>query len=120
MISTIRLVPLADSDSAALLGASSNWAGARPLAAVTLRFGLEASQPEILEAILHARRSMLREEWTRGRDEGEPLLAEALFSPAEIVWEIRPEQKRWCLQKVQELQARADRWLSEQQRAISR
>jgi hypothetical protein len=63
---------------------------------------------------------MLREEWTRGRDEDEPLLEEALFTPAEIVWEVRPDQKGWCLQKVQELQARAHRFLVERERSGSR
>ena len=119
MVSSVRLVPLPDHDSAALQGRSPNLAGARQPGALTLRFGLELSGPHVLDALLYARRSMLREEWTRGRDEEEPLLEEALFSPTEIVWEVRPDQKGWCLQKVQELQARAHRFLLERERSSS-
>src|ERR1700682_4054761 len=82
---------------------------------VTLRFGIETEDPEDLEALRHARRSMLREEWTRGRDGEEPSLDEAVFSPAEICWTIRPEQREWCLQKAQELLGRANRATSELQ-----
>jgi hypothetical protein len=119
MRSSVRLVPLPDPDSAAVWRMSPNSAGARRPGALTLRFGLELAGPNVLDALLYARRSMLREEWTRGRDEDEPLLEEALFSPSEIVWEVRPEQKGWCLQKVQELQARAHRYLAELERSNS-
>jgi len=120
MVSNVRLVPLPDQDSAGRLGRSPNPAGAREPGTLTLRFALELSGPNVLDALLYARRSMLREEWTRGRDEDEPLLEEALFTPAEIVWEVRPDQKGWCLQKVQELQARAHRFLVERERSGSR
>jgi hypothetical protein len=82
---------------------------------MTLRFGIETDDPEDLEALRHARRSMLREEWTRGRDGEEPSLEDAMFSPAEISWTIRPEQRPWCLQKVGELVGRANRAISELQ-----
>jgi hypothetical protein len=111
MTANIRFIPLPDPDS---LTCRSNGVGAFPSPfAVTLRFGMEATGPQGLDAILHARRSMLREEWTRGRGADEPLLEDALFSPDEIVWQVRPEQKSWCLQKVEELRARAHRWLVE-------
>jgi hypothetical protein len=80
---------------------------------VTLRFAIETEDPEEVEALRHARRSMLREEWTRGREGEEPSLEDALFSPVEICWSIRPEQQRWCLQKVEELAARANRALAD-------
>ena len=116
MIANIRFVPLPDPDS---LAVRSERAPAYPSPlAVTLRFGLEATGPQGLDAILHARRSMLREEWTRGRGADEPLLEDALFSPGEIVWQVRLEQKSWCLQKVEELEARVRRWLSEGERAL--
>src|SRR5713226_5301613 len=82
---------------------------------MTLRFGIETDDQDDLEALRHARRSMLREEWTRGRDGEEPSLEEAMFSPAEISWTIRPEQRPWCLQKVGELVGRANRAISELQ-----
>jgi len=102
-------------------GRSGGWAvaGIAPLEGITLRFGLEASDPQALDAILHARRSMLREEWTRGNDADEPRLQDAVFSPAEIVWKVRPEQRCRCLQKVEELETRVRRWLAEREGAVA-
>ena len=68
--------------------------------------------PRALDAICHARRSMLREEWTLGHDADEPLLQDALFSTGEIVWNVRPEQRSRCLQKLEELEARVRRRLA--------
>ncbi len=82
---------------------------------VTLRFGIETDDLEDLEALRHARRSMLREERTRGRDGEEPSLEDAVFSPAEVSWTIRPEQREWCLQKIGDLVGRANRATSELQ-----
>lgn len=82
---------------------------------VTLLFGIETDDQEDLEALRHARRSMLREERTRGRDGEEPSLEDAVFSPAEVSWTVRVEQREWCLQKVQDLVARANRATSELQ-----
>jgi hypothetical protein len=82
---------------------------------VTLRFGIETDDVEDLEALRHARRSMLREERTRGRDGEEPSLEDAVFSPAEVSWTIRPEQREWCLQKIGDLVGRAYRATSELQ-----
>ena len=82
---------------------------------VTLHFGIETDDPEDLEALRHARRSMLREERTRGRDGEEPSLEDAVFSPAEVSWTIRPEQREWCLQKIGDLVGRANRATSELQ-----
>jgi len=79
----------------------------------TLRFRLKGADRESLEALRHARRSLLREEWTRGRESDEPSLEEAVFSPAEIVWVVRPEQREWCLRKLEDLIARANRALRE-------
>jgi hypothetical protein len=80
---------------------------------LTLRFAIEAENPEDLEALRHARRSMLREELTRGRDGQRPSLEDAIFSAAEISWRIPPEERRWCLKKVEELVERATRTLAE-------
>ena len=82
---------------------------------VTLYFGIETDDLEDLEALRHARRSMLREERTRGRDGEEPSLEDAVFSPAEVSWTIRPEQREWCLQKIGDLVGRANRATSELQ-----
>ena len=111
----IRLLePTLPVDPAAYATGSSalNLAGAPE---VFLRFAIQADDPEELEALRHARRSMLREEWTRGRDGDEPSLEEAIFSSSDILWWIRPERRRWYLQSVEELAARANRHLSERE-----
>jgi len=78
---------------------------------VTLQFVFTA-EGLALEAIRHARRAMLREEWTRGREPGEPSLEEAVFSPTGVVWVVAPEEQDWCLRKMDELVARANRALA--------
>lgn len=77
----------------------------------TLRFRLTGTEDESLEALRHARRSLLREELTLGRESGEPSLDDAVFSPTEIVWVVRPEQRASCLRKLDELLDRANRTL---------
>jgi hypothetical protein len=79
---------------------------------VTLRFLIRAADADALEALRHARRSLLREEWTRGLDPEEPSLEDAVFSTTDVVWTVRPSQRDWCLRKLGELTARARRGLS--------
>ena len=86
---------------------------------VTLRFRLIGTDPEGLEALRHARRSLLREERILGRDAGEPSLEDALFSAAEIVWVIRPGERESCLRRLEQLLERANRVLSEMRSAAS-
>ena len=80
---------------------------------VTLRFVFSTEDPVSLDALKKARRALIREEATRGRDVDEPLLEDAVFSPSEIHWEISPAQRPWCLQKLEELCRRANLLLSE-------
>jgi hypothetical protein len=82
-------------------------------AILTLRFLLSAEGEVELEALRNARRSLLREEWTRGRDSDEPSLEDAVFSPTEILWVVRRDQRLLCLQKLEELRRRANLLLSE-------
>jgi hypothetical protein len=81
--------------------------------AVTLRFLLSLTGQKGLEAVRHARRSLLREEWTRGREPDEPSLEDAVFSSREIQWVVRPDQRGWCLEKLEELRRRANRFLTD-------
>lgn len=67
----------------------------------------------VLEALLHARRSMLREERTLGLAEGEPSLEDAVFSPETILWQALPGQEPACLRTMAELDARVERILAE-------
>ena len=80
---------------------------------VTLRFLLSADNPGSLEALRNARRALLREELTRGREPDEPSLEDAVFSASEILWEVNPPQRPWCLEKLEELRRRANLLLAE-------
>lgn len=80
---------------------------------VTLRFLLSTEDPASLEALRNARRSLLREELTRGRDSDEPSLEDAVFSASEILWEVSPAQRPRCLEKLEGLRRRANLLLSE-------
>ena len=119
MMATVRFVPVLEGIPAAPGIDRSSTALAAPSPDITLRFSLDTSDPRALDAICHARRSMLREEWTLGHDADEPLLQDALFSTGEIVWSVRPEQRGRCLQKLEELEARVRRWLAEQETAVA-
>ena len=68
---------------------------------------------EALEALLHARRSMLREERTLGRVDGEPSLEDAVFSPEMILWQALPGQRSACVRAIADLEARVERALTE-------
>jgi hypothetical protein len=81
--------------------------------AITLRFLLSMTGQKGLEAVRFARRSLLREEWTRGRQPDEPSLEDAVFSAREIQWVVRPDQRQWCLEKLEELRRRANSLLTE-------
>jgi acyl-CoA reductase-like NAD-dependent aldehyde dehydrogenase len=78
----------------------------------TLRFRLIADA-DSLEALRYARRSMLREEWTRGTEDGEPSLEEAIFSAFEVVWTVPADERERCRAKLAELVERANRALAE-------
>ena len=54
----------------------------------TIRLSLDARAPERLDALRTVRRAMIREEWTRGLDEGEPSLLDADFSRSGILWDL--------------------------------
>jgi hypothetical protein len=78
---------------------------------ITLRFLLSDAGERGLDALRNSRRSLLKEEWTRGREPDEPSLEDAVFSPREILWVVRPEQRPWCLEKLEELRRRANQIL---------
>ena len=60
----------------------------RSAGTATIRLSLDARAPERLDALRTVRRAMIREEWTRGLEEGEPSLLDADFSRAGILWEL--------------------------------
>jgi hypothetical protein len=80
---------------------------------LALRFVLSASGDHGLEAVRNARRALLREELTRGRNPEEPSLSDAVFSAREILWVVRREQRERCLEMIEELQRRANFLLTE-------
>jgi hypothetical protein len=100
---TTELVPhSADSTAPRLLGRR-----------VTVRCRLAGTDGEALEALRYARRAMLREEWTRGPEEGEPSLEDAVFSAYDVVWRVREDERERCLEKLEELLRRSNRALVE-------
>jgi hypothetical protein len=76
---------------------------------VTVRCRLGGTDGEALEALRYARRAMLREEWTRGPEEGEPSLEDAVFSAYDVMWRVREDERDRCLEKLRELLRRANR-----------
>ena len=81
----------------------------RPSGGMTLRYRLSSEDSRALEAIREARRSMIREEWTRGFDDGEPSLADAVFSLSGVLWEAPPGDLARCREKLALLVRRANR-----------
>jgi hypothetical protein len=94
---------------AAMSGPAALGLDAQP--PVMLEFAFAVTDGRAIEAIRHARRDMLREEWTRGREPDESSLEAAVFSPGGVVWVVAGEQRERCLQKMNELVARAGRAL---------
>lgn len=76
---------------------------------VMLRFELVVEGTDDLEALRYARRSMIREERTRGLEWDEPSMEDPNFSGSEIRWFALASQAAWCRQKVAELIDRANR-----------
>ena len=113
MSTTIAIAEVGESPgSAAWTGDATARQLSRADATCTLRFRLIA-EAESLEALRYARRSMLREEWTRGTEDGEPSLEEAIFSAFEVVWTVPADERDRCRTKLAELVERANRALTE-------
>jgi hypothetical protein len=115
--SPIRIVP----ESAPAEGGPSFGSSAlRPDAdaPVRIRFRIHA-ETGALEVLRQVRRSMLREESTLGRSEGEPAFADAVFSPDGIDWSVPLRQRAYCLSKIAALEARVSRALPRDPRVES-
>ena len=84
-----------------------------PSRRVMLRFKLQASAPEDLEALRYARRAMIREERTRGLEWEEPSMEDPTFTANEVRWFALTSQAAWCRQKIAELVERANRAVEE-------
>src|SRR5262245_55032092 len=80
-----------------------------PSRRVMLRFRLQASSPDDLEALRYARRAMIREERTRGLEWDEPSMEDPSLAGRELRWFALASQAAWCREKVGELVDRANR-----------
>ena len=78
-----------------------------------LRFALSVASEEEREALRYARRSMIREERTRGLEWDEPSMEDPTFSRDEVRWFALASQASWCRSKDSELIERANRALAE-------
>lgn len=106
-VTEVEAVP----DSAVLSAGSS--APRLEDAPVTLRFRLISTDDRSLEALRYARRAMLREESTRGVEEGEPSLEQAVFTAFDVVWPVPALARDSGRGKLEELVARANRALAD-------
>jgi len=84
-----------------------------PSRRVVLRFELSVSSEAEREALRYARRTMIREERTRGLDWDEPSMEDPVLTDGEIRWFALASQAAWCRQKVAELIQRANRAILE-------
>ena len=80
---------------------------------VMLRFRFVSAGDLGLEALRYARRSMLREEGTRGVEEDEPSLEDAVFTATDVAWSVPAAAVAAGRAKLGELVARANRALAE-------
>ena len=78
-----------------------------------LRFALDIPDDDALEALRYARRSMIREERTRGLGWDEPSIEDPTFSGTEIRWFALAMQVNWCRRKLTDLVERSNRALTE-------
>jgi hypothetical protein len=101
--------------SAADAAAPSRDSAAPALAGrpVALRFRFVSDGDRALEALRYARRAMLREEGTRGVEEGEPSLEDAVFTASEVSWSVPASAAGAGRRKLEELIVRANRALAE-------
>ena len=117
MSSDIRLEALAEEGPGMALASGTAALKPSPDALLTLRFAIWASDPAGLDALRHARRSILREEWTLGRDPDEPSLESAIFSASEVAWTVPRSQRDRCRERLLELETRANRALRDLKRS---
>jgi hypothetical protein len=82
-------------------------------ALVSLRCRFLSTDADSLEALRYARRAMLREEWTRGVEPGEPSLEDAVFSAFDVVWSVPVGEQQRTRAKLLELVERANRAVGE-------
>ena len=75
----------------------------------TLQLRLDGNDAARMEALRETRRAMIREEWTRGLEAGEPSLAEAMFSIHGVFWDVPLGERERCREKLQTLIERANR-----------
>ncbi len=80
-----------------------------PSRRVMLRFQIALESDDEMEALRYARRSMIRDERTRGLDWDEPSMEDLTVMGAEIRWFCLATQAAWCRQKMTELVDRANR-----------
>ena len=106
-------------DTLASSGGTRDAANLRldPSRRVMLRFQVSLAGDDDLEALRYARRSMIREERTRGLEWDEPSMEDPTLSGSEIRWFALATQAAWCRQKLADMIERANR-AAEEMRAI--
>jgi hypothetical protein len=108
--------PIGVAELPASEAATSSYGSSAPALSdrvVMLRFRLVSADARSLEALRYARRAMLREEGTRGLEEGEPSLGDAVFTASDVSWSVPAAAAGASRSKLEELIARANRALDE-------
>ena len=107
------LIRFLESTDRALPGGEAVALRYDPSRRIMLRFKLQATSPEDLEALRYARRAMIREERTRGLEWEEPSMEDPTFTANEVRWFALTSQAAWCRQKIADLVDRANRAVEE-------
>ena len=111
-MSPIAIAEISAADAAAPSRDSSALALSDRRVMLRFRF-VSAAGDRGLEALRYARRAMLREEGTRGVEEDEPSLEDAVFTATDVAWAVPAAAVAAGRAKLGELVARANRALAE-------
>ncbi len=82
-----------------------------------LHFRVTGSDAAGLDVLRETRRAMIREDWTLGLEDGEPSLADAMFTSHDVYWDVPLGERQRCREKIQALVVRTNRRL-EQARGV--
>ena len=80
---------------------------------VTLHFRVTGSDAAGLDALRETRRAVIREDWALGLEDGEPSLADAMFTSHDVYWDVPLGERQRCRERIQALVARTNRRLEQ-------
>ena len=84
-----------------------------------LHFRVTGSDAAGLDALRETRRAVIREDWALGLEDGEPSLADAMFTSHDVYWDVPLGERQRCREKIQALVVRTNRRLEQARGARS-